>query len=100
VRVLSTREDERRRLVLDYLTEHDREDVRALCEEAKGVWQSVSRTIDTRRMDRATLGPTSPRSEFLGMKLLVVPLYTCCVSTYLRVERDRSGDWIFPECPS
>ena len=100
IRVLSTREDERRRFVLDYVTRHHRDDLASLCEEARAVWRSVSGTIDTRRMERATLGPTSPASEFLGMKYVVVPLYTCCVSTYLRVEKDESGRWIFPECPS
>jgi hypothetical protein len=100
IRVLSTREDERRRLVLDYVTRRDRNDVVSLCQEARAVWRSVSRTIDTRRMERATLSPTSPESEFLGMKYLVVPLYTCCVSTSLRVEKDDSGGWVFPDCPS
>jgi hypothetical protein len=50
-------------------------------------------------MERAVLSPTSPESEFLGMKYVVVPLYTCCVSTHLRVEKDRSGSWVFPQCP-
>jgi hypothetical protein len=98
--VLSTREDERRRLVLEYVTRRDRDDLASLCEEARAVWRAVGQTIDTRRMERATLGPTNPESEFLGMKYLVVPLYTCCVSTYLRVEKDRTGAWVFPECPS
>jgi len=45
------------------------------------------------------LSPTSPESEFLGMKYVVVPLYTCCVSTHLRVEKNRSGSWVLPQCP-
>jgi hypothetical protein len=91
--------NEGRDLVVNYLTSHDREDQPALCAEAKDVWDEVRKKLDTRRMDRAVLSPTSPESEFLGMKYLVVPLYTCCVSTHLRVEKDRSGTWLFPQCP-
>jgi hypothetical protein len=98
VRVLGTRQDEGRRLVIDYLTELDRADLRGLCAEAEEVWEAALTELDVRRLERAVLGATSPKSEFLGMKYGVVPLYTCCVSTYLRVEKDRSGAWTFPEC--
>jgi hypothetical protein len=96
--VLSTHLDDGGRLVVDYLTRHDRDDMAALCDEAREVWKSVGEKLDTRRMTRVTLGPTSPRSELLGVKYLVVPLYTCCVSTHLTVEKDGSGGWTFPEC--
>jgi hypothetical protein len=96
--VLSTHLGDSGRLVVDYLTRRDRDDLGALCDEAKEVWKSVSATLDTRRMTRVTLGPTSPESEFLGMKYLVVPLYTCCVSTHLTVEKDPTGEWSFPQC--
>jgi hypothetical protein len=99
VAVLSTRLDEGRDLVINYLTAYNREDMRALCAEAREVWEKASETLDTRRLDRAVLGPTSPESEFLGMKYLVVPLYTCCVSTHLRIEKEGSGSWVFPQCP-
>lgn len=96
--VLSTHLSDEGRLVVEYLSRRDRDDMDALCDEAKEVWKSVSAELDTRRMSRVTLGPTSPESEFLGMKYLVVPLYTCCVSTHLTVEKDRSGKWTFPQC--
>jgi len=96
--VLSTHMNEGRDLVINYLTSHDRDDTPALCDEAKEVWDEVRKKLDTRRMDRAVLSPTSPESEFLGMKYVVVPLYTCCVSTHLKVEKDRSGSWAFPQC--
>jgi hypothetical protein len=99
VPVLSTHLNEGRDLVINYLTSHDREDTPALCAEAEEVWDEVRKKLDTRRMERAVLSPTSPESEFLGMKYVVVPLYTCCVSTHLRVEKDRSGSWVFPQCP-
>jgi hypothetical protein len=99
VSVLSTQLNEGRDLNLNYLTRHGRDDLSALCDEARRVWEAASDQLDTRRMDRAVLSPTSPESEFLGMKYLVVPLYTCCVSTPLKVERDRSGSWVFPQCP-
>jgi hypothetical protein len=97
--VLSTHLNEGRDLVINYLTSHDREDMPTLCAEAREVWDEVRKKLDTRRMERAVLSPTSPESEFLGMKYVVVPLYTCCVSTHLRVEKDRSGSWVFPQCP-
>jgi hypothetical protein len=97
--VLSTHLNEGRDLIINYLTVHDREDRPALCDEAREVWDEAQKKLDTRRMERAVLSPTSPESEFLGMKFLVVPLYTCCVSTHLRVEKDRSGNWAFPQCP-
>lgn len=98
--VLSTSMNEGRDLVINYLTGHDREDTSAICDEAKEVWEEARKKLDTRRMERAELRPTSPESEFLGMKYLVVPLFTCCVSTPLRVEKDdRSGSWVFPQCP-
>jgi hypothetical protein len=97
--VLSTHMNEGRDLVINYLTVHDRGDTPALCKEARQVWDQVRKKLDTRRMERAVLSPTSPESEFLGMKYLVVPLYTCCVSTHLQVEKDRSGTWVFPQCP-
>ena len=99
IAVLSTHMNEGRDLVINYLTSHDREDMPALCDEANAVWDEVRKKLDTRRMERAVLSPTSPGSEFLGMKYGVVPLYTCCVSTHLRVEKDRSGSWVFPQCP-
>ena len=99
IAVLSTHMNEGRDLVINYLTSHDREDMPALCDEANAVWDEVRKKLDTRRMERAVLSPTSPESEFLGMKYVVVPLYTCCVSTHLRVEKDRSGSWVFPQCP-
>jgi hypothetical protein len=99
VPVLSTHPNENRELVINYVTRHDRDDTRALCDEAKVVWEAARKNLDTRRMESAVLSPTSPESELLGMKYLVVPLYTCCVSTHLRVEKDRSGGWIFPQCP-
>lgn len=98
VPVLSTHMNEGRDLVINYLTSHDREDISALCEEAKEVWEEARKKLNTRRMERAVLSPTSPESEFLGMKYLVVPLYTCCVSTHLKIEKDRSGGWSFPQC--
>lgn len=97
--LLSTRMDEGRELVINYLTRHDREDMAALCGEAKEVWDEARERLDTRRLERAVLSPTSPESEFLGMKYLLVPLYTCCVSTHIRVEKERSGRWVFPQCP-
>lgn len=97
--VLSTHLNEGRDLVINYLTSHERDDIEALCGEAKQVWKAASEKLNTRRMDRAVLSPTSPESEFLGMKYLVVPLYTCCVSTHLKAEKDRSGNWVFPQCP-
>jgi hypothetical protein len=97
--VLSTTLNENRQLVINYVTRHDREDTKSLCDEAKAVWEEARKNLDTRRMERAVLSPTSPESELLGMKYVVVPLYTCCVSTHLRVEKDRSGSWIFPQCP-
>ena len=97
--VLSTTMNEGRDLVINYLTSHDREDLASLCAEATEVWQEVRKKLDTRRMERAVLSPTSPESEFLGMKYLVVPLYTCCVSTALQVKKDPSGGWVFPQCP-
>ena len=97
--LLSTHLNEGRDLVINYVTSHDREDLPALCDEAKQVWEEARKNLDTRRMTRAVLSPTSPDSEFLGMKYFVVPLYTCCVSTHLRVEKDRSGRWVFPQCP-
>lgn len=100
VAVLDARVGEKGRLVVEYLTEHDRTDVAALCEEAREVWDAVSPKLDTRRTDDAVLGPTNPRGEFLGMRHGVIPLYTCCVTTYLRAEKDRSGKWTFPDCPS
>lgn len=96
--VLSTHLSDGGRLVVDYVTRRDRDDRAGLCGEAEEVWKVVSESLDTRRMKRVTLGPTSPESEFLGMKYLVVPLYTCCVSTHLTVEKDSSGEWRFPEC--
>lgn len=99
VPVLSTHMNEGRDLVINYLTDHDREDMRALCDEAREVWEEARKKLDVRRMNRAVLSPTSPESEFLGMKYLVVPLYTCCVSTHLKVEKDPSGNWGFPQCP-
>jgi len=99
VPVLSTHMNEGRDLVINYLTSHDREDTASLCDEAKEVWDEVRKRVDTRRMERAVLSPTSPESEFLGMKYVVVPLYTCCVSTHLRVEKTRSGSWGLPQCP-
>lgn len=98
--VLSTHLDDGRHLVIDYLTEHPRTDRGALCREAEEVWQSVKQEMNTRRVERVVLGPTSPDGEFLGMKYLVVPLYTCCVSTHLRVQKDASGKWVFPDCAS
>ena len=97
--LLSTHLNEGRDLVINYLTGHHREDMPGLCDEAREVWDEAQKKLDTRRMERAVLSPTSPESEFLGMKFLVVPLYTCCVSTHLRVEKDRSGGWVFPQCP-
>jgi hypothetical protein len=99
VAVLSTHLDEGRDLVINYLTDHDREDMKSLCGEARDVWAAASETLDTRRLDRAVLSPTSPESEFLGMKFLVVPLYTCCISTHLEIEKDRAGRWVLPDCP-
>jgi hypothetical protein len=99
VPVLSTHPNENRELVINYVTRLDREDKGALCAEAKVVWEEARKNLDTRRMKTAVLSPTSPKSELLGMKYLIVPLYTCCVSTHLRVEKDRSGDWVFPQCP-
>ncbi len=96
--VLSTHLSDEGRLVVDYLTRQHRDDMPALCNEAKEVWKSVSGDLDTRRMSRVTLGPTSADSEFLGMKYLVVPLYTCCVSTRLTAEKGTSGEWTFPQC--
>lgn len=98
IAVLSTHLYDSRDLIINYLTVHDREDMKALCDEARQVWEKASETLDTRRLDRAVLSPTSPESEFLGMKYLVVPLYTCCVSTHLKVEKDGSGNWVFPQC--
>ncbi len=97
--VLSTTLNENRDLVINYVTGHDREDTKALCAEAKDVWEEARKNLDTRRMERAVLSPTSPESELLGMKYVIVPLYTCCISTHLRVEKDRSGSWVFPQCP-
>ncbi len=97
--LLSTRMDEGRHLVVNYLTRHDREDTAALCDEAKEVWTAALERLDTRRLERAVLSPTSPESEFLGVEYLIVPLYTCCVSTHLRVEKDRSERWVLPQCP-
>jgi hypothetical protein len=99
VPVLSTLLNEGRDLVINYLTSHDREDTPALCDEAKEVWDEARKKLDTRRMERAVLSTTSPESEFLGMKYLVVPPYTGCVSTHLRVEKDGSGSWVLPQCP-
>ncbi len=99
VPVLSTTLNENRHLVINYLTGHDREDTKALCDEAKEVWEEARKNLDTRRMNRAVLSPTSPDSELLGMKYAILPLYTCCVSTHLRVEKDRAGSWVFPQCP-
>ncbi|MGH9321250.1 MAG: hypothetical protein ACRD21_21275 [Vicinamibacteria bacterium] len=98
VPVLSTLLNEKRHLVINYLTSHARADTEALCTEAKAVWESARARLENRLMDRVVLGPTSPESEFLGMKYGVVPLYTCCVSTYLEAEKDRSGAWLFPQC--
>jgi hypothetical protein len=98
VPVLSTHSNENRDLVINYVTGHDREDTRALCDEAKQVWEEARKNLDTRRMERAILSPTSPESELLGMKYGIVPLYTCCVSTHLRVVKDPSGSWTFPLC--
>ncbi len=98
VPVLSSHMNEGRDLVINYLTSHDREDMASLCDEVREVWDEVRKKLDTRRMERAVLSPTSPESEFLGMKYGVVPLHTCCVSTHLRVEKDRSGGWVFPQC--
>ncbi len=97
--MLSTHLNENRDLVINYVTQHDREDMKALCDEAKNVWVEAQKNLDTRRMERAVLSPTSPASELLGMKYLIVPLYTCCVSTHVPVEKDSSGSWVFPECP-
>jgi hypothetical protein len=99
VAVLSTHLDEGRDLVINYLTDHDREDMKSLCVEAREVWAAASEALDMRRLDRAVLGPTSPKSEFLGMKYVVVPLYTCCVSTHLKIQKDRTGSWVLPDCP-
>jgi hypothetical protein len=98
VPVLSNHPNENRDLVINYVTRHDRDDTRALCDEAKDVWEEARKNLDTRRMERAVLSPTSPKSELLGMRYGIVPLYTCCVSTHFRVEKDRSGSWIFPQC--
>jgi hypothetical protein len=100
VAVLSTHLDEGRDLVINYLTDHDREDLESLCDEARQVWTAASEALDMRRLDRAVLSPTSPDSEFLGMKYLVVPLYTCCISTHLEIEKDVSGRFVFPDCPA
>jgi hypothetical protein len=99
IRVLRTHSDERRRLVVDYVTGLDRADLEGLCREARNVWESLGVELETNRLERAVLSPVSPSSEFLGMKWVVVPLYTCCVPTPLRVERTRSGAWTFPDCP-
>jgi hypothetical protein len=98
VRVLRTHRDEARRLTVDYVTSLDRTDRDGLCLEARNVWESLGAELATDRLERAVLSPVSPSSEFLGMKWVVVPLYTCCVPTPLRVERARSGDWTFPDC--
>jgi hypothetical protein len=97
--VLSTHLNDTRDLVINYVTGHDRKDTKALCVEAREVWEEARKNLDTRRMERAVLSPTSPASELLGMKYGIVPLYTCCVSTHLRVEKDGSGSWNFPQCP-
>ncbi|HEY7699799.1 MAG TPA: hypothetical protein VIE88_15360, partial [Vicinamibacteria bacterium] len=47
--VLSTTLNEGRDLVVNYLTSHDREDLAALCAEAKEVWREVEKKLDTRR---------------------------------------------------
>lgn len=99
VPVLSTHLNDERDLVINYLTSHDREDISSLCDEAKEVWEESQKKLDTRRMRRAVMSPTSPESEFLGMKYLVVPLYTCCISTHLKVEKGPSGIWAFLQCP-
>jgi hypothetical protein len=36
-------------------------------------------------MERAVLSPTT--GGISGMKYVVVPLYTCCISTHLRIEK-------------
>lgn len=98
VSLLSTRVDERGRVVIDYLTDHDRTDRAALCEEARAVWEAAREELDTRRLDHAVLGPTSPKSEFLGLSYGVLPLYTCCVTTPLGADKTRDGTWTLPEC--
>lgn len=99
VHVLATRSNERGALTIEYLTGIDRENRSELCSEAKAVWRAATDAMDMRRVERAELQLTSPESEFLGMRYLVVPLYTCCVTTPLGVRKDVSGAWIFPDCP-
>lgn len=91
--------DEREQPVVDYLSHIDRTDTAALCAEVKSVWEVLEGQLDMRVARRAFLGPTNPKSEFLGLDYGIVPLYTCCVTTYFQVERDRSGNWTFPDCP-
>jgi len=98
VALVSTRVDERGRLVIDYRTDLDRADAAALCEEARAVWESARAELETGRVEHVILGPTSPSSEYLGMRYGVVPLYTCCVTTPIRADKTRSGTWTFPDC--
>jgi len=99
VAVVNRRLDEREQPVIDYLTHIDRSDVTSNCAEVKAVWEALESQLDTRRTRRVLLGPTNPATEFLGLSKGIVPLYTCCVTTYFRVEKDRSGGWTFPDCP-
>jgi hypothetical protein len=99
VHLLATRTDHRGALEIEYLTAIDRDERGALCREAKQIWGALATRLDLERVTRAELLPTSPESEFLGMSYLVVPLYTCCVTTPLGVRRDVTGGWSFPDCP-
>lgn len=99
VHVLATGSNGRGALTIEYLTGIDRENRGELCSEAKAVWRAATEAMDMRRVERAELQPTSPESEFLGMRYLVVPLYTCCVTTPLGVRKDVAGAWSFPDCP-
>lgn len=99
VGLVAIRHDGRGHLVVDYLTRHDRADRAALCTEARAVWEALRDELDTPRTERVFLGPTSPESEFLGMEYGVVPLYTCCVTTPIRADKEASGEWSFRDCP-
>jgi hypothetical protein len=44
---------------------------------------------------RVTLGPTSAKAQYLGMRWFVIPVYSCCISTYLTFEKNAAGEWQF-----
>lgn len=87
------------RIVIEYISAQDFLDLDRMCDEVKNVWESVREELTQEEVNKVSFGMTNTRKKYVGMRWFVIPVYTCCTSTYLTVELKDDGEWQFRNCP-